>query len=128
MYPDTNGTGEDRGLEALPDPTSKDSTAGYRVKGETLVVAPSESHEFYYVKDMGTDEVVFIKCFDSRGEWMNDEGYVSGEEEVVVEGKGEGRSGIAMGTPHTAFVDPDTPKGVKGRESIEVRCLVFYDD
>jgi hypothetical protein len=27
--------------------------------------------------------------------------------------------------PHTAFVDPRTPKGAKGRESIEVRALVY---
>jgi hypothetical protein len=128
MYPVGNGKGEDRGKEALPDASSRDSTVGYQVKGETLVVAPSEGHRFYYVKDMGTEEVVFLKCFDSRGQFMNDEGYVSGEEEVKVVGKGEGRDGVAMGTPHTAFIDPQTPKGVKGRESIEVRCLVFYDD
>ena len=27
--------------------------------------------------------------------------------------------------PHTAFVDPRTPEGAPGRESIEVRALVF---
>jgi len=27
--------------------------------------------------------------------------------------------------PHTAFVDPRSPKGARERESIEVRALVF---
>ena len=125
---------DDRGKEVLPSPSSKDSTVGYEVKGETLVVAPNDSHQFYYVKDMTPEEAMFIKCFDSRSVWMNDEGYVSGEEgeakvqEGTVQGKGEGRDGVAMGTAHTAFIDPKTPKGSKGRESIEVRCLVFYEE
>jgi len=30
-------------------------------------------------------------------------------------------------TPHTAFKDEATPKDAPGRQSIEVRCLVFYE-
>lgn len=59
---------------------------------------------------MTPDEVMFIKCFDSRSE-----------------GRPNGREGLAALTPHTAFVDPATPPDAKGRQSIEVRCLVFYD-
>ena len=103
-----NDDGDDRGKEALPDPTSITSTAGYEVKGETFAVAPSDKHEFYYMKDMKPEEVMFIKCFDSRSEWF-------------------GNSGIAHCTPHTAFVDPQTPADAPGRQSIEVRALVFYD-
>ncbi|KPI37422.1 uncharacterized protein AB675_10349 [Cyphellophora attinorum] len=124
---------DDRGKEALPDPSSISSTVGYEPRGETLTVAPNSNHQFYYVKDMTPEETMFIKCFDSRSEWINDEGYVSGSENASEDAKkfggfGSGKKGIAMGTPHTAFVDPETPVGVKGRESIEVRCLVFYDD
>ena len=54
---------------------------------------------------------MLLKCFDSRGE---------GEE-------GGGRKGLAVRTPHTAFVDPDTRPDAPGRQSIEVRCLVFYE-
>ena len=129
---------DDRGKEALPSPTSHSSLAGYEVRGETLTVSHNPAHVFYYVKDMLPSEAMFIKCFDSRSEWIDDEGYVSGTEANADAAKGwdrtqevgfgKGRKGVAMGTPHTAFVDPDTPSGVKGRESIEVRCLVFYDD
>ncbi|KAF3349964.1 Mitogen-activated protein kinase [Verticillium dahliae VDG2] len=66
---------------------------------------------FFYVKDMTPDEAMFIKCFDSRGQ-----------------GRPRGTPGRADYTPHTAFVDPQTPEGAKGRQSIEVRCLVFYED
>lgn len=100
---------DDRGKEALPDPASVSSTAGYEVKGETYGVAPSDNHRFLYLKDMRPDEVMFIKCFDSRSEW-----YDAG-------------NGVAHCTPHTAFVDPLTPADAPGRQSIEVRCLVFYE-
>ena len=82
------------------------------MKGETYGITPRDSHKFYYVKDMTPDEIMFIKCFDS---WSQ------GQE------GGTGREGIAGLTPHTAFIDPLTPEGTKGRESIEVRCLVFYE-
>ncbi|KAK4096854.1 hypothetical protein N658DRAFT_501098 [Parathielavia hyrcaniae] len=102
---------DDRGKETLPDLTRAASTEGYGVKGETYGVLPSEAHRLYYVKDMTPDEVLLLKCFDS---WA--------------EGKPQGREGVAAWSPHTAFVDPATPEGTKGRESIEVRCLVFYDE
>jgi hypothetical protein len=101
---------DDRGKEVLPDPTSYTSTTGYQVKGETLGVAANENHRFYYVKDMAPEEVMLLKCFDSRGEGVQG-----------------GVEGVALRTPHTAFVDPATPEGAPGRQSIEVRCLVFYE-
>lgn len=114
MYPkradSAMGDTDDRGKEKLPSPESLQSTEGYEVRGETLGVAPSEEHKFYYMKDMTPDEVMLLKCFDSYGEGMP-----------------MGRPGLAVRTPHTAFVDPNTPKEVPGRQSIEVRCLVFYD-
>jgi len=102
---------DDRGKEVLPDPASTTSTVGYEVKGETYAVAPSDKHQFYYQKDMTPDEALFLKCFDSYSEWMPN-----------------GKKGLAHGTPHTAFVDPQTPADAPGRQSIEVRCLVFYDN
>ena len=113
---------DDRGHEKLPATTSYESTTGYTPKGETFGVAANPSHKFYYVKDMTPDEAMFIKCFDSRSEWMNVTGWADG-----CGGEGKGLKGIAHGTPHTAFIDPDTPGDAKGRESIEVRALVFYE-
>lgn len=111
--PETNGTkddDDDRGKEALPDPNSVSSTNGYEVKGETYGVVATDKHQFKYVKDMTPEEVMFIKCFDSRSQTMSG-----------------GKPGVAHCTPHTAFVDPNTPADAPGRQSIEVRCLVFYD-
>lgn len=118
---------DDRGKETLPDPTSETSTTGYEIKGETFAVAPNDNHKFFYYKDMTTEEAMLIKCFDSLGE-----------------GLPTGQKGIARCTPHTlvhpvqiyceyllnwysAFIDPQTPEDAPGRQSIEVRCLVFYE-
>ena len=102
---------DDRGKEVLPSETSFFSTAGYEVKGETFGVAPNPRHKFCYLKDQTPDEVTFLKCYDSYGE-----------------GEPNGRKGLAVRTPHTAFEDPATPKDAPGRQSIELRCLVFYDE
>ena len=101
---------DDRGKEVLPDSQSRFSTEGYEIKGETFAVRHNEAHRFFYVKDMIPDEAMFIKCFDSWGQ-----------------GLPGGKEGLARCTPHTAFVDPQTPESAPGRQSIEVRCLVFYD-
>lgn len=101
---------DDRGKEQLPDANNYDNTEGYEVKGETLGVAESDQHKFYYMRDMTPDEVMLLKCFDSYGEGMP-----------------MGKKGLAVRTPHTAFIDPNTPADAPGRQSIEVRCLVFYE-
>ncbi|KKY31044.1 putative methyltransferase [Diaporthe ampelina] len=113
LYPLRNrGIGDekdDRGKEILPDPEKAKDTTGYEVRGETYSIAPNERHKFWYMKDMTPDEAMFIKCFDSASQ-----------------GQPGGQDGIAALTPHTAFMDPDTPSDAKGRQSIEVRCLIFY--
>lgn len=111
MYPQrTDGDDDDRGKEVLPDEKTLNSREGYDAKGETFAVAPKDGHKFYYVKDMRPEEVMLLKCFDSGGE-----------------GEAVGKKGLAVRTPHTAFVDPNTPADAPGRQSIEVRCLVFYE-
>ncbi len=113
MYPkraDSVMDDDDRGKEKLPDETSYQSTEGYEVRGETMAVAPNEKHKFYYMQNMTPEETMFLKCFDSHGQGMPN-----------------GKDGIAVRTPHTAFIDPQTPEDAPGRQSIEVRCLVFYE-
>ncbi|KAI9049691.1 hypothetical protein LZ554_005847 [Drepanopeziza brunnea f. sp. 'monogermtubi'] len=101
---------DDRGKEVVPDPSYYESTENYEARGETFAVRPNPNHRFWYLKDMTPDEAMFIKCFDSRGE-----------------GLPEGKKGLARCTPHTAFEDPGTPASAPGRQSIEVRCLIFYE-
>ena len=118
LYPkpaaETNGTNgvhddDDRGKERLPDPSTHGSTEGYQVKGETYGVKANDNHRFHYVKDMTPEEAMFIKCFDSKGRNVG------------------GDKNRADNTAHTAFIDPETPADAPGRQSIEVRCLVFYE-
>jgi hypothetical protein len=70
--------------------------------GETAAVAFSPAQKWYYWSGMKNEDRLLLKCFDS-------------DETVGLRGR----------TPHTAFVDPRTPEGAVGRESIEVRALVF---
>lgn len=100
---------DEHGMAISSDPSSH-SHDGYEVKGEQYAIAPSEKHQFYYMKGMTPDEVMFIKCFDSSSHQMTG-----------------GKTDIAHGSGHTAFDDPATPADAPARQSIEVRCLVFYD-
>ncbi|KAI0310548.1 hypothetical protein OF83DRAFT_853124 [Amylostereum chailletii] len=80
---------------AIAYPGSKRATYGVRFR---------EGHAWKYVRGLGPEEGVLIKCFDS-----------------IQDGS------VAPMTPHTAFEDPSTPSDAPKRESIEVRALVFYD-
>ncbi|RFU30819.1 hypothetical protein B7463_g5528, partial [Scytalidium lignicola] len=113
LYPKRSPTedDDDRGKETLPDEKNWFSTEGYEAKGETYSVAPNEQHKFYYVKDMKPEEVMFLKCFDSFGE-----------------GESNGKKGLATRTPHTAFIDPNTPPDAPGRQSIEGIFLQIYNN
>lgn len=61
------------------------------------------SCSWYYKSGLTPDEVLLIKCFDSK------------------------LDGRARRVPHTAFEVPNT-EDKEGRESIEVRALVFHED
>lgn len=110
VRPDSAMDDDDRGKEKLPDADKLFSLEGYEPRGETLAVASNEKHQFWYMKDMTPDEVMMLKCYDSFGD-----------------AEPMGKKGLAVRTPHTAFLDPQTPKDAPGRQSIEVRCLVFYE-
>ena len=65
-------------------------------------IAANPAHRWYYASEMTPDETLFIKCFDSK------------------------KDGRARRSPHSAFrskTDSGPP-----RQSIEVRCLVFWED
>lgn len=74
--------------------------------GETAGIRYNDSQKWHYISGMRNDERLFLECFDSE----------SLKPGTIVQG---GR------VPHTAFRDPRTPEGAPGRESIEVRALVF---
>ncbi|KAK5695104.1 hypothetical protein LTR17_024606 [Elasticomyces elasticus] len=66
--------------------------------GETAGVKFTEQGRWHYWSGMKNDERILLQCYDSKD---------------------------GARTPHTAFVDSRTQPGWPGRESIEVRALVF---
>lgn len=66
--------------------------------GETAGVKYTEKGKWYYWSGMKNDERIFLQCYDSQD---------------------------GARTPHTAFKDPRTQEDWPGRDSIEVRTLVF---
>ena len=69
--------------------------------GETYSLSYNPDHRWYYFPDMGRNEAIVFKVYDS-----------------AVDGR-------ARFTAHGSFNDPHTPDGAQPRESIELRALVF---
>jgi hypothetical protein len=70
--------------------------------GELELVSWNPAHRWYYYPEMGVDEVLLIKTFDSA------------------------RDGRARRSIHTAFSNPLAPPDAPPRESIESRLLVLF--
>ena len=66
--------------------------------GETAGVKFTPKGRWHYWSGMTNDERILLQCYDSKD---------------------------GARTPHTAFKDPRTQPDWPGRESIEVRALVF---
>ena len=71
-------------------------------KGEIYVTTYNPSHRWLYFPKMTPDEVILIKCYDTRHD-------------------------VARFAPHSAFIDPTTPDNAPPRESIEIRTVAFFD-
>ena len=70
-------------------------------RGEIYMVAHNPGQRWGYVPDLGPDEAVLLKCWDSD-------------------------PSVAQFAPHTGFEDPTTPSGTPPRESIEFRTIAFF--
>jgi hypothetical protein len=70
--------------------------------GEIYGLAYNPGQRWLHVPDLGPDEALLIKCWDSDAT-------------------------VARFAPHTAFEDPTTPAGTPPRESIEFRTIAFFD-
>ena len=71
-------------------------------RGETYSIAYNPAQRWVYIPDLGVDEAILIKCWDSN-------------------------ENVARFAPHTGFDDPTTPPGTPPRQSIEFRTLAFFD-
>jgi hypothetical protein len=88
---------------ARPDLVASDLLFRDR-RGETYHVVYNPAHRWFYAPEMRPDEVLLLKCFDSRD---------------------DGR--VARFAPHTAFANPAAPTDARPRQSIELRTYVIYD-
>ena len=61
------------------------------------------SHRWFFASEMQPDEVLLLKCYDSR------------------------KDGRARFMPHTGFKNPSCPRDFVARESIEARTLVVFE-
>lgn len=76
----------------------------YELQGQTVSITHSPDQRWYYLDQQQTNEVTFIKIWDNQD------------------------NAIAKLCAHCAFPHPETPPNAPLRESMEVRCLVFYDE
>ncbi|EFQ29980.1 methyltransferase [Colletotrichum graminicola] len=79
-------------------------TTGYT--GQTAAIKFNPGQKWHYLSGMTGDERLLLECFDSEG---------------LRDGTGVAGGRVA----HTAFEDPRSRADAEGRESIEVRALVF---
>jgi hypothetical protein len=71
--------------------------------GDILFGVYNPAHRWYYAPEMGIDEVLIFKCYESA------------------------RDGRARFTLHSAFADADTPSDAPMRRNIEARVFAFFD-
>jgi hypothetical protein len=82
----------------------EDNLAEPRHRGQIYSVRHNPNHRWFYVSDMRPDEVLLLKCYDSRTD------------------------GRARFIPHTGFQHPNCPPNFVPRESIEARTLVVFGE
>jgi hypothetical protein len=70
--------------------------------GQTYRLMYNPNHRWYYFPRMRREEALVFKVYDSE------------------------KDGRARFTPHTSFVDPQSPPGAPPRQSIEARALAFF--
>ncbi len=71
-------------------------------RGMIYALRPNPVHRWYFASEMQPDEILLLKCFDSR------------------------QDGRARFMPHTGFRNPNCPGEFTPRESIEARTLVVF--
>ena len=87
--------------------------------GENYFAKHASRHQWYFYPRMTRDEVLLIKQWDSDG--------------PMAQSRGAQGDAARMQAPctfsfHSSFSNPETPADAPGRWSIEVRCVVLYDD
>jgi hypothetical protein len=74
-------------------------------RGETYNLVYNPGQRWFYAPEMRADEVLLLKCFDSRAD-----------------------GAVSRFAPHTAFADPTAPQDAPPRESIELRTFLIFGE
>ena len=82
----------------------EDDLSTPRHRGQIYSVRHNPNHRWYFFSEMQPDEVLLLKCYDSK-----------------IDGR-------ARFMPHTGFTNPACPEKFTPRESIEARTLVVFDE
>lgn len=85
--------------------------------GENYLSKHNPRHKWHYFPHLARDEVLLLKQWDSAGGLARFGG-----------AQGDAHTGTSTFSFHSAFMDPTTPDDAPDRESIEVRCIVLYDE
>jgi hypothetical protein len=94
----------------------------YEFTGSTMSISHQESQSWYYLDHQRTDELTFIKIWDNSKEVAATREFSSPCELIP-------RHFLIFSVcPHAAFQHPETQEGAALRESVETRCLVFYNN
>ncbi|KAJ9442796.1 hypothetical protein DIPPA_16099 [Diplonema papillatum] len=88
--------------------------------GENYFARPKEGHQWYYYPLLKKEEALLLKTWDSAGRLARTQGAESDP--------GSMSSEPCTFSFHSAFVDPTTPDNAPDRWSIEVRCVVLFDE
>lgn len=87
--------------------------------GENYLCRWQKNHKWVYFPEMKRDEVMLLKCWDSRGaDFIEDAG-----KPIPPQAQVPGTFSF-----HSAFEDPTSPLQAPERESMEVRTIAFWDD
>jgi hypothetical protein len=101
-----------------PGTTGDESTASSEAPSQVAATSDSSSgpqhprHRWVYFPGMVYDECMFIKQWDSAGDYAQSQ---------------DRDRTISTFAIHSAFQDPTTPHDARPRQSIEVRCIAIWD-
>lgn len=91
---------------------------------ETYMGFHSEGQKFYYYPNLLRDEGVLLKTFDSQGAYARDTVMADGS--LYPHFLRDQPAVTATSTLHSAVKDPRVGDDAPTRQSVEVRCMVFY--
>lgn len=86
--------------------------------GENYLARYADGHQWYYYPALTRDEALLIKQWDSLGSFARSNGAMADTSNP---------DAPCTFSFHSAFEDPSVTPEAAERQSIEVRCIVFYD-